>query len=176
MLRGQETGNRSQSGGVSVAAIGRRWSVVKEWDRNVSRIANYALVAFLVIGVVACAHPAADPDGRAIVRRIPGPAGTLVVDDGGRGGVPVVFLHSYAGSRAHWSHQLAHLRKTRRAIAIDLRGHGESSAPANRVYSSTALAADVAAVVDALRLDRFVLVGHSMGGSAAIAYAGVNPQ
>jgi pimeloyl-ACP methyl ester carboxylesterase len=144
---------------------------------NVSRIANCALIAFLVIGVVACAHhSAAEGDGRAVVRRIPGPAGALVVDDGGRGGVPVVFLHSYAGSRAHWSHQLAHLRKTRRAIAIDLRGHGESSRPANLAYASTALAADVAAVVDALRLDRFVLVGHSMGGSAAIVYAGANPQ
>ena len=126
-------------------------------------------------GLVACAHRTVD-DGASITRRIAGPAGTLVVDDGGRGGVPVVFLHSYAGSRAHWSGQLAHLRKTRRAIAIDLRGHGESSAPADRAYSSSALAADVGAVVDALHLDRFVLVGHSMGGSAAIAYAGANPQ
>jgi pimeloyl-ACP methyl ester carboxylesterase len=143
----------------------------------VSRIANYALIVLLFVGVVACAHHAAvDAEGTAVLRRIPGPAGTLVVDDGGRGGVPVVFLHAYAGSRTHWSQQLAHLRKTRRALAIDLRGHGDSSAPADDNYSSSALAADVAAVVDALRLDRFVLVGHSMGGSAAIAYAGANPQ
>ena len=143
---------------------------------SVLQIAYVALIPWVVIGVLGCAHrDAADADART-VRRIAGPAGTLVVDDGGRGSIPVVFLHSYAGSKAHWSAQLAHLRKTRRAIAIDLRGHGESAAPPDNAYSSTALAADVAAVVDALRLDRFVLVGHSMGGSAAIAYAGAHPQ
>ena len=58
--------------------------------------------------------------------RIPGPAGLLHADDGGSGGVPVVFIHSYAGDTTHWTAQLAHLRKTRRAIALDLRGHGQS--------------------------------------------------
>ena len=139
--------------------------------------AAYVVLALAALGVAACAHrDSSHADDGAVVRRIAGPAGTLVVDDGGRGGVPVVFLHSYAGNRGHWSDQLAHLRKTRRALAIDLRGHGESTAPADAAYSSAALATDVSAVVDALGLDRFVLVGHSMGGSAAIAYAGANPQ
>lgn len=131
-------------------------------------------VALLVAGLAGCAHRVdGDP---TVVRRIAGPAGTLVVDDGGRGGIPVVFLHSYAGSKGHWSEQLQHLRATRRALAIDLRGHGESAAPVDNAYSSAALATDVAAVVDALQIDRFVLVGHSMGGAAAIAYAGAHPQ
>lgn len=134
-------------------------------------------VALLVIAVTACAQQAATTGTRSeTLRRIAGPAGTLVVDDGGRGGVPVVFVHSYAGSKAHWSAQLRHLRQRQRAVAFDARGHGESSPPAGNVYSSDALAADIAAVVDALRLDRFVLVGHSMGGAAAIAYAATHPQ
>jgi len=110
-------------------------------------------------------------------RTIAGPAGALHVDDGGRGRMlPVVFVHSFAGSAAHWQAQLAHLRgQNRRALALDLRGHGASAAPKDRDYAIPHLAEDIAAVVDALDLSRFVLVGHSMGGSAAAAYAGAHP-
>lgn len=136
------------------------------------RTAAAIALALLAAG---CARHALE-SGSGGRTRITGPAGTLAVDDGGTGGLPVVFVHSYAGSSEHWSTQLAHLRRTRRAVAIDLRGHGGSAAPADNVYSSVALAADIAAVVDALSLARFVLVGHSMGGAAAIAYAGAHPQ
>ena len=110
------------------------------------------------------------------VSRIAGPAGSLHVDDGGWGGVPVALLHSFAGSTRHWASQLDHLRDDRRAIAFDLRGHGESDAPSDGDYTAEALARDVAAVVDTLKLKRVVLVGHSMGGSAAIAYANAHPD
>ena len=107
-------------------------------------------------------------------RRVRGPAGKLVVDDGGTG-VPVVFVHSLAGTGRHWSAQLDHLRQSRRAVAFDLRGHGGSEPPKNGEHSITALAADVGAVADALGLDRFTLVGHSMGGGVALAYAAAHP-
>ena len=107
---------------------------------------------------------------------VAGPSGLLAVDDGGSGGVPVLFVHSFAGSGAHWQAQLAHLRTTRRAVAIDLRGHGLSAPPLDKNYSVPALASDIAAVADALNLRRFVLVGHSMGGAAAVAYAGMHPD
>jgi pimeloyl-ACP methyl ester carboxylesterase len=110
------------------------------------------------------------------LKSIPGPAGSIRVDDSGTGALPVVFVHSYAGSSAHWSAQLAHLRVTRRAVALELRGHGESTAPANNDYAIASLAADIAAVADGLGLKRFVLVGHSLGGAAAIAYAGAQPD
>src|SRR5688572_31487527 len=76
-----------------------------------------------------------------------GPAGRLHVDDRGSGGVPVVFLHSFAGSSQQWRDQLDHLRPSRRALAIDLRGHGQSEAPASGGYSVDAMADDIAAVV-----------------------------
>ena len=107
---------------------------------------------------------------------ITGPAGELYVDDGGSGTVPVLFTHSYAGTGAHWRAQLLHLRLRRRAVAMDLRGHGESDAPSSGDYSVPALAEDIAAVADALEMRRFVLVGHSMGGAAAAAYAGKYPE
>jgi pimeloyl-ACP methyl ester carboxylesterase len=108
--------------------------------------------------------------------QIQGPAGTLHVNDGGTGGVPVVFVHGYGGDSEQWSPQLAHLRTTRRAVALDLRGHGKSAAPATNDYAVESLAADISAVVDSLGLTRFVLVGHSMGGSASIAYAAAHPD
>lgn len=88
---------------------------------------------------------------------IKGPAGDLFVDDGGpkdgAGGLPVMFIHSAAGATTHWAAQLQHLRKTRRAIAIDLRGHGKSAMPAD---------------------GDFTVPG--MGGFVAIAYAGAHPD
>jgi pimeloyl-ACP methyl ester carboxylesterase len=106
-----------------------------------------------------------------------GQAGHLHIDDGGRGnGVPVVLIHSFGGSTTHWSGELARLRAQRRAVAIDLRGHGESDAPESNDYAVELLASDIEAAVTALELEPFVLVGHSMGGSAAIAYAGAHRE
>jgi pimeloyl-ACP methyl ester carboxylesterase len=107
---------------------------------------------------------------------IDGPAGQLYVDDGGHTGLPVLLVHSYAGSTAHWKSQLSHLRQRRRAVAMDLRGHGRSDIPAEGNFAVPALATDIAAVADALELRRFVLVGHSLGGAAAAAYAGEHPE
>ena len=109
-------------------------------------------------------------------KSVAGFAGDLHVDDGGEGGVPVVFIHSFAGDISHWAAQLEHLRKTRRAVAIDARGHGKSDAPKDGDYLVDSQANDIAAVADALKLERFVLVGHSMGGSSAIAYASAHPD
>ena len=107
---------------------------------------------------------------------VEGPVAQLQVDDGGAGGLPVVFVHAFAGGASHWSAQLAHLRKQRRAVAFDLRGHGKSAPPEDGDYAIASLASDIAAVVDRRRLHRFVLVGHSIGGAAAIAYAGAHPD
>jgi pimeloyl-ACP methyl ester carboxylesterase len=109
-------------------------------------------------------------------RRLAGPAGTLAVDDAGRGDIPVLFVHSLAGRSAHWSRQLEHLRPTRRAVALDLRGHGHSDPPSNGDYSIAGMASDVEAVVDALKLQQIILVGHSLGGGVAVVYAGTHPE
>lgn len=107
---------------------------------------------------------------------IMGPAGRLHVDDGGAGGVPVVFIHSFAGSAANWTEQLEHLRGKRRAVAFDLRGHGQSEARASEDVTIEDLAGDVGTVLDELELERVALVGHSIGGLAAIAYAAGHPE
>lgn len=102
---------------------------------------------------------------------IAGPAGTLFVEDGGTDALPVVFVHGLGGTAGQWRAQLAHLRPWTRALALDLRGHGRSTPAADGAYAVADLAADVSAVADELGLERFVLVGHSLGGSVAIEVA-----
>lgn len=99
------------------------------------------------------------------------------MDDGGDGGdpLPILFVHSDGGNTSHWSAQLGRLRPARRALALDLRGHGRSDVPGDGDYSVRGRSEDLAAVADALGLDRFVLVGHSGGGAVSLRYAGHDP-
>jgi pimeloyl-ACP methyl ester carboxylesterase len=153
-------------GGVTMITS-RKFSVLAQ------RAATFATATWLATG---CATTISPGGGEPTTRVFVGTAGRLHVNDGGKGGPPVVFVHSFAGNTTHASAQLAHLRRTRRAVAFDLRGHGRSDAPLDNDYSVSSLSADIATVVDGLGLTRFVLVGHSMGGSAAIAYAGRHPD
>ncbi|MGH9369561.1 MAG: alpha/beta fold hydrolase [Thermoanaerobaculia bacterium] len=98
------------------------------------------------------------------------------MDDGGRGGLPVLFVHGNGGNKTQWAAQIAHLRKTRRAVAFDLRGMGQSAPAAGGDYSVEGFAGDVAAVADTLGLSRFTLVGHSFGGAVVCAYAWRHPE
>jgi len=105
-----------------------------------------------------------------------GSAGLISFDDGGYSGLPVMFVHSLGGNSKQWSSQLDHLRRSRRAIALDLRGHGLSQMPEDGDYAVESLADDIDSVVKELRLHRFVLVGHSLGGCVAIAYTDAHPE
>lgn len=108
------------------------------------------------------------------LRRITGPQGQLAFDDAGTGRLPILFVHADAGNFTQWREALDHLRRRRRAVALDLRGHGRSQSPADGDLSIGGRCADVAAVADALGLERFVLVGHSGGGIVALQYAAQN--
>jgi len=108
---------------------------------------------------------------------VAGPAGQLHVDDGGGSGLPLVFLHSFSGSSAHWSAQLEYFRPKHRCIAFDLRGHGKSEMPKDLgTLTVEQMAGDVAAVVNKLEIDPFVLIGHSIGGAIGVAFAASHPD
>lgn len=140
------------------------------------RLAPFPLLALAFAGASSRAAGLEPASAASPISTVSGPAGRLSVDDGGRGGLPVLFVHGNGGNRTQWSAQLAHLRQTRRAVAFDLRGMGKSAPAENGDYSVEAFASDVAAVADAAKLSRFVLVGHSFGGAVVCAYAGQNPK
>ena len=101
----------------------------------------------------------------------------LVYDDEGpRDGddVPLVFLHGWTADRHRWDHQFAHFAGGRRVIRLDLRGHGESTGAGARTIDE--LARDVVALLDHLEVERFVPVGHSMGGMIAQTLALAHPE
>jgi len=90
--------------------------------------------------------------------------------------LPVVFVHGMAVSASIWDAQLAHVALTRRAIALDVRGHGDSAPPEDGNYAPASCAADVFAVLDGLGLDRVAIVGHSFGACIALATAATAPH
>lgn len=99
----------------------------------------------------------------------------LNISDGGGGAEVPVVLHHGLGADLHvWDSALAHLRKSRRAVTFDARGHGQS--PKAAEYTVESLAQDLDEVVSSLGIDRFWLVGHSLGGAIISAYAGMKPN
>jgi pimeloyl-ACP methyl ester carboxylesterase len=88
----------------------------------------------------------------------------------GKGGPAIVFVHGWCCDRHYWDAQIPHFAKTHRVVALDLGGHGESGR-GRKAWTVSAFADDVKAVVNALHLERVVLVGHSMGGPVIVEAA-----
>jgi pimeloyl-ACP methyl ester carboxylesterase len=99
----------------------------------------------------------------------------LAYDELGSGDPPVVLIHGIACDRRYLRPQLRHLAARHRTIAVDLRGHGKSSAPVQE-YTIGSYAEDVARVCRRLELRRPVLVGHSLGGLVALQAASALPD
>ncbi len=102
---------------------------------------------------------------------VTGRAGPIAVDDGGTGEPACLLVHSLGGRTEFWTEMLGELRKTHRAIALDLRGHGASAAATFANSGLDDFVDDVLQVADSLGLARFVLVGHSFGATVALAVA-----
>lgn len=85
-------------------------------------------------------------------------------------GTPVVLLHGITDSMHSFDLVLPHLPPSWHVFALTQRGHGESSRPASG-YTPRDFAADVAAFLDAGKIPRAVIVGHSMGSAVAQRFA-----
>lgn len=94
---------------------------------------------------------------------------TLHYTDQGHGPA-VLLVHAFPMRGAMWQPQLAALADHYRVIVPDLRGFGQSDAPAGP-YTMETLADDLAGLLDRLGIARAVLVGLSMGGYIAFAFA-----
>src|SRR5690606_10389176 len=85
-------------------------------------------------------------------------------------GSPIVFVHGGGCSHEFWEQQVFHFADHYRTVAIDLRGHGESDKPATG-YTFDRMTKDLEAVVKHLKLGRFALVCHAVGGYVGMKYA-----
>jgi pimeloyl-ACP methyl ester carboxylesterase len=85
--------------------------------------------------------------------------------------LPVVCVHGYTSSAEAFNAVARRLEDRAHLVAMDVRGHGESAWSPDGAYQYADQAGDLATLVDQLGFDRFVLIGTSMGGIIAMAYA-----
>ena len=97
--------------------------------------------------------------------------------DLGKGdGPPVVFVHGFGADLNTWMFNQPVLAEKHRTVALDLSGHGGSTKVLDFALDPAGFSADVDHVLTALGIDRVHLVGHSMGGAVAIAFASAQPE
>ena len=89
---------------------------------------------------------------------------------------PLVLLHGGAAHAHWWDHLAPIFAHNYRVIALDLRGHGDSAWAIPPAYEIDDYVADVAALIDTLALAPLALLGHSLGGFIALAYAIAQPH
>jgi pimeloyl-ACP methyl ester carboxylesterase len=108
----------------------------------------------------------------------------LTTDDGVRlffeeagSGVPIVFVHEFAGDSRSWQPQVRHFSPRYRCIAFNARGYPPSDVPENpEKYSQERARDDIRAVMDALDIDKAHVVGLSMGGFATLHFGFAYPD
>lgn len=99
----------------------------------------------------------------------------LEVTDTGSGPA-LLLVHGFGGAKEDFADFVDALAARHRVVTFDHRGHGESDDPTDvAAYSLDRLAADVRGVADALGIDAFRLLGHSMGGMVARRFVLAHP-
>lgn len=117
------------------------------------------------------------PTGRIKLRDVAaaeGAEGLKVYRGGQFCGTPIVLLHGFGSDSEAWFPLDRMLGEAYPVIRIDLPSHGRS--PKRQLAGFDALVGEVAAALDALKLDRAHLVGHSLGGACALALADARPE
>ena len=104
------------------------------------------------------------------MQTIPMYSGEMAYLDSGSSADPLLFLHGTGCDASDWGLVIEKLPGKQRCIALDFRGHGQSTVPAKR-FTLTDLAADVLHLTDFLGVQELVIVGHSLGGMVAMEVA-----
>jgi pimeloyl-ACP methyl ester carboxylesterase len=127
--------------------------------------------ALIVDGKTEQAHVTV-PGGRIVDL----PGGELqVLEEGPRAAAPIVLLHCFSCAIDWWDGMLPRLAAHHRVIAIDLLGHGGSEKPGSG-YTPSNQASVVGQALRRLRVSGAEVVGHSLGGSVAVALAEEDPD
>ncbi len=92
-------------------------------------------------------------------------------------GFPIVLLHGFCENRYLWSHQMNALQHDFKLISFDLTGFGDSKIDPNEdEYSIEYLAEQVHHSLEKMGVAEYILIGHSLGGYVALAFAEKYPQ
>ena len=136
------------------------------------------VVGLLVAAVVYRDHPVA-----AVEKRWAKPPSQFVIVDGVRlhyreegSGPPVVLLHANYASLFMWEPWATALKDRYRVIRVDLPAHGLTGPEPSGDYSLQRIQSLFEQFVDARGLERFVVVGTSIGGTVAMRYAADHPE
>lgn len=97
------------------------------------------------------------------------------LDEGSSTGLPLIFIHGFPFNKEMWEKQVSALNETHRCIAYDVRGHGNSER-GEAQFSIPQFADDLFFLMDALKIEKAVLVGLSMGGYIALHAIQNQPQ
>jgi 2-(acetamidomethylene)succinate hydrolase len=101
---------------------------------------------------------------------------TLAYSDPRGSGTPILFVHGFSHNRSVWEKFMADLPESLRPISIDLRGHGESPWSPHAAYDLYDYARDLPRLLDALSIERAIVVGHSLGGNVATLFGASAPR
>lgn len=109
---------------------------------------------------------------------------TAITDDGVTlyyettgSGVPILFIHEFAGDMRSWEQQMQHFGAHYQCVAYNARGYPPSSVPEDvRAYSQNRAVADAIAVLDHLGIEKAHVVGLSMGGFATLHFGLQHPD
>ena len=93
----------------------------------------------------------------------------------GQGEIAIVLVHGWTNNKTIWDLQVPVLAEKYQVIALDLAGHGESGNN-RKEWSMSAFGEDIAAVVNAAKLDNVILVGFSLGGPAILEANKIIPE
>ncbi len=137
-------------------------------------LALLAVVGLLAANTVVVdwrTRPAEARDGGEIVDTGVVPANVKVEGSG----PPIVLIHGFGAALDWWDEIAPTLAADHRVIRIDLIGHGGTEAPRSG-YAIERQATLVAGILDKLGIERFTVIGHSMGGEVATALAEAKPS
>jgi len=85
----------------------------------------------------------------------------------GKGEPALIFVHGWACNKSYWKNQTKEFAKNYKVVALDLTGHGQSTAN-RKSYTMQLFGQDVATVVNQLKLSKVILIGHSMAGAVIL--------
>ena len=97
-------------------------------------------------------------------------------DEGDPDAPPIVLVHGHTEDLHTWNHIVKNLVESFRVIRFDLRRHGLTGPAPDNDYRIENYVSDLSMVVDHIGIDRFVLVGHSMGGRISARYTLEKPE